>query len=507
MALMIKSSVQILFALELAAILCGCDLFLTHGEEGQPCFKDQGTCKPGLVCESGTCRKLTSDGGLDGGDDGATLDGGDIGDGDAGDPTVTQIYRSVGPGNGAAIEFGSVSDTLEISGMTANFSTPLNPIVGVGDVVQYDSDADSTVDSLAFVLGRTSSTELRLVNASGGQPVGTTPTSTWEIFRAYTSLQSALNCEENASIASALWNFDDAATVRDLVAADNSWNIACYADGVDHQNVTITDWITDGSRHLRIFTPYLLTQAGTSHRHSGKWTTSGAYTLEGQDGELIIFIGPGIHVNIEGLQIYLNNAAGTGGFCIRSQSDSTVWINTNLIRGNGMGGSGIVLINPAATARIYNNIIYEVADSLTGVGISLNSDMTAYVYNNTIYRTRCGIFAGGSEAPGIQLKNNLVVDNEEYDFEDIYWGQESSHNCSQDQSASLKMANGTSGVSASSVFVGLPGRDFHLKPDDTICKDAGLDLSSDPHLPFAFDIDNQSRPAGTGWDIGADEHH
>ncbi len=496
MGRVIKPGFQILLAPLLAAGLFGCDLFLTHGEEGQPCFKDQGACKPGLVCVAGTCRKPTSDGGLD---------GGDAKDGDDGGPAAIRIYRSVGPGNTGALASGGVADTLEISGMTAYFSAPLPETVGIGDALQYDSDGDTSVDALAFVHARASSTEFDLSDASGGQPLATTTaTARWEIFRAYTSLKDALSCDENPSIAAALLDFDDAATVRNLAAADQVWNIACYADNVDDQNADISDWQTDETRYLRIFTPVDPTQAGKNQRHTGLWTP-GAYAIEGQSDQTILRIGPEVHVRIEGLQIYLNNTAGTDGFCISSYSESTAWISANIIKGNGQGGSGIALTNGGATAGIWNNIIYDVANSLTGVGISLDSEMTAHVYNNTIYNTRIGIYSNGTEAPNILLINNLAASNTEYDFGDLYWGSGSSHNCSQDHSATVKMPDGTGGTSPSSVFVDFSGRNLHLKAGDTSCKNAGTDLSSDPHLPFDTDVDGQPRPAGNAWDIGADE--
>ena len=64
-----KCAIWVMFCLAVVS-LGGCDVFTTNGEEGQPCFTDSDTCKPGLVCVDGKCVKGVGDGGVDGGVDG-----------------------------------------------------------------------------------------------------------------------------------------------------------------------------------------------------------------------------------------------------------------------------------------------------------------------------------------------------------------------------------------------------------------------------------------------------
>lgn len=79
---------------------------------------------------------------------------------------ATAIYRSVGSGNTSVLATGG-GNPLASSGNTATFFQPLPDRVGVGDVIQYDSDNDGTIDSLAFIHGRADSTHCTVKNKDG----------------------------------------------------------------------------------------------------------------------------------------------------------------------------------------------------------------------------------------------------------------------------------------------------------------------------------------------------
>ena len=53
-------------------------------------------------------------------------------------------------------------------------------------------------------------------------------------------------------------------------------------------------------------------------------------------------------------------------------------------------------------------------------------------------------------------------------------------------------------------FVDKAGYDLHLQGSDAAAMNYGVSLSADPKIPFAVDIDGDSRPIGASWDIGAD---
>jgi hypothetical protein len=175
----------------------------------------------------------------------------------------TTIYRSVGPGNTASLATGT-ANALTITDSTATFNTGLPTNVGVGDVIQYNSNS-----ALALIHGRTSATEYTVKTASGGTPAAASGDTSWSIFRAYTSLYNAERGVENTGIDNALRNFDDwtpgGDASTDDVGKDISstgsnmiWNIACYtglADAPDTTAVTIDGWTTESDNYIKIYTP------------------------------------------------------------------------------------------------------------------------------------------------------------------------------------------------------------------------------------------------------------
>mgnify|MGYP001619333999 CR=1 FL=1 len=106
-----------------------------------------------------------------------------------------------------------------------------------------------------------------------------------------------------------------------------------------------------------------------------------------------------------------------------------------------------------------------------------------------------------AESPNI--RNNIVVGSGVADFNinSGTWGASSSNNLSSDTTA--PGSNSLTSQTLSTVdFVSTTSgiEDFHLLPT-SVAKDAGTSLSS----TFTTDIDNQTRPYGSAWDIGADE--
>lgn len=132
-----------------------------------------------------------------------------------------------------------------------------------------------------------------------------------------------------------------------------------------------------------------------------------------------------------------------------------------------------------------------------GIYDATGSGQYNYLYNNTIYSSGTGIYVqNGSRT---LLKNNISYGNSNGD----YFGSfdlNSLDNISQDStSPNISLRNKI--VS----FVDAYGGDLHLSSQDTSAKDNGANLSGDNFLPFNYDIDGDSRPQGSAWDIGADE--
>ncbi len=337
------------------------------------------------------------------------------------DEPPTQIYRSVAPSRTTSIATGA-SRSVSISSSTAIFSTALPNDVGVGDVIQYDSNNDGAIDALAFIHARASSTEYSVREADGGFIASTTTVADndWAIFRAYTSLSSAEAGIENTGINSALRNFDDWALGgdatdndlgRDLVTNNEVWNIALYADGTteDTISVTIQSWDADEYNYLRIYTPFNESEVGVSQRHNGVWDDN-KYRLKTTNATGIAI--REAYIKIEGLQIGITNDSG-GSSAIYSYGGDYAQTYSNILRNfsEKIYNTGLRHSFSDHTYS-YNNIIYgfSIGISLSGHGNYNN----ARYENNTVYGCSQGIYIGppNTYATVYSISNNIFYKND-----------------------------------------------------------------------------------------------
>ncbi|HBI33907.1 MAG TPA: hypothetical protein DEA43_03620 [Candidatus Moranbacteria bacterium] len=422
------------------------------------------------------------------------------------DEGATAIYRSVGPSASGSLALGT-SNALNISGSTATFASALPDYVGVGDALQYDSDNNGTIDSIAFIHDRTSSTVFTIARNDGSSPTATTAADNdWAIYRAHQSLQAAEAGTENSSINVAVRSFDSWSGGVDLVAGNKQWNIAAYANGstADATSATIiTGWETSPSNNIRIYTPIASNEVGISQRHDGKWNDNAYKIVQTSSSDYHYGIyNQESYVTIDGLQI---KKIVTGGYLAKAITNSNnnltnVTIKNNILAGeysgtsNAGGGTDCSIRN----CYVFNNIIYGFKngseEGFIGINLSQSGENTAFIYNNTIYGSYKGIYSYYSNK-GI-LKNNIANGND-VDYATTF-DASSASNISQDAtSPNVALRNKT--VS----FVDAANKDFHLAVSDTVAKKMGLNLQTDTYLHFGEDIDGQGR-AGN-WDIGADE--
>jgi hypothetical protein len=417
----------------------------------------------------------------------------------------TPIYRSVGPRNNTALANGS-GNALTVVNSTATFTWPLPDNVGVGDVIQYDSDDDGAVDALAFIYTRLSGSEFRVKDFAGAGPAATQAgDEDWSVLRAYTSLDNAEDATENTGFDDSLQDFDTWTLGRDLVTSNEVWNIACYADAPDSARLIISNWVTAPANYLKIYTPVEAWEVGATQRHDGKWSTN-AYRMTYSptaDYHRIMRITSDYTV-VDGLQFYLYTE-WTGTFCVQHDADDgEFWLSNCIMRGDTdreLGWYGGVLVESVnSVVRIWNNVIYDFDEfaAADGYGIRI-SDPTVegYLYNNTIYDADA-CYAGN--LLNTVLKNNIAQScNNGY----ASWNGE---NGSTDYNISNRAGDfpGANSINDATVlFVNEAGDDFHLDPADTTAVDVGTDLSGDPVIPFSDDIDGDLRSGA--WDIGADE--
>lgn len=415
---------------------------------------------------------------------------------------ATEIFRSVGPSNTTALVTGTASaNNLSITGSTAVFTSALPYNVGVGDVMQYDSDNNGTLDAVAFIYGRTDSKHYTVKSATGAAPTATSANDVdWAIYRAYTSLSNAEAGTENTGVAASLRDFDSFTDGKDLVAADQQWTLACYADDTETTDgIQISGWATDDTHYLKIYTPYLSSEVGTSQRHSGVWSdTKYRIVSDNEMGSWDALSVEGVNVQLEGLQIYQNETLGSGLNSIGIVNvGGTTKISHNILRGGpDVSNNGIYLSNSgatdASTYKIWNNIIYN----FTTAEIFLDdANGTAYVYNNTAYGTDAADKCYSQTSGSFVSKNNIA--------QHCANGFDGTFAAASDYNLSDLSTDAPGSHSQSSKVLTFDNSNYlHLAASDAAVN-AGVTLAGDSNLSFSQDIDNDDR--ASSWDMGADE--
>jgi len=419
------------------------------------------------------------------------------------DERAARIWRSVGPGNQAALAQGGAANTLTVTSGVAQFSGTLPDRIGVGDVLLYDLDGGGALAALAVIHGRISASEYRVADAGGGRPQGTLAASqAWRIFRAYTSLLDAEAGDENAGIDQELRNFDTWWDGRELVANNEQWNIALYGDGPDTTPVDINRWTTSRSNTLRIYTPVDVSEVGVSQRHTGVWTDT-AYrmvTTSTEWGGGIYIGGPGIH--FDGLQIEVGADRDTGatyafGFLV----PPSLTVTNSILRATGPGTASDDDAGIAISRWGHNTLVYLRNNIIDGFGIGIASlEISGWVHgaidNNTIVNCGSGVVFREFSATNhdVLMRNNLVKGaspNYDIEFNPVTAANLSSDGTSPD--AGFRDA----------VIEFAAAGDYHLAVGDTAAIGQGVDLSTDIRASFADDVDGEVRIGP--WDIGADE--
>jgi len=448
---------------------------------------------------------------------------------------ATSIYRSVGVGATSPLAAGT-GNNLTISGTTGTFATAPGTTIGVGDAIQYDDDGDSDIDaddSVVFITARLSSTTYTVQKADGTAPTAVTNDQDWSIYRSYISLFNAEAGIENTGIDSDLRNFDDwtaggEATTddvgKDIAAADMVWNIACYANGTaaDTTAVNVTGWTTDGTRYVKIYTPYLPTEVGVSQRHSGKWddnkyhivydtTNTGGTTVSVNTNK----------VDIDGLQIKRSDTTHNDTYGINVGTGYSIgntismnFSNNIITRGaNSHLGGAIGAGGNYSYLNIWNNIIYgqtNASTSYTAIGAGGWGEKL-YIYNNTLFNNAYAIYIRSSAALTAKAVNNIFKSNTTDASGPFVSG--TGYNATNNIGIGYTVTGGDPvtdrlGTDGTVTFVSETGgsEDLHLASTDTGAKNYGTDLSSDANVAFWTDAEGQPRPYNSGsWDIGADE--
>lgn len=244
--------------------------------------------------------------------------------------------------------------------------------------------------------------------------------------------------------------------------------IECYAMQ-DTIPVIVNGYTTSITNYIHVYTP-------TSERHKGVWDNT-KYRLEISGRAMDIYQE---YTHIEGLQISGTQIAIYARFFSR--------ISHNIIKNSGNG------IYNLSYGIAWNNIIYDIIGS--GFWMQSNS----FAYNNTVYNCGIGFEQNSSYAT---LINNISYNNA-FNYNATKFGVNSNFNLSGPQQTNAPGANSRNGPDMFVSFIDEVNYDLHLTKYDVGARNYGIDLSTDPNLPFSDDIDSQIRPSGS-WDIGADQ--
>jgi hypothetical protein len=427
---------------------------------------------------------------------------------------ATAIFRSVGPGNTASLKSTAdreLSIAINSDGHTqltlSNGTTDLPLNVGVGDAVQYDPDNAGGVDALIFIHERIDQNNYIVKNNLGMNAVVTTVNSTsWDIFRAYTTITDAeAATNENTGISAGLQNFDtwqsSVGIPHDILGNNEQWNLSLYADAPEVGATTFQNWNTSSLNFINIFTPFNSNQVGVTQRHAGVWNTSKFHLICTEMGACLGTAMNG--VVIDGLQVENQgdlNSGNPGGISIGGSEGSSDGFNiakNNIARSTGTGigngldiGIGLSTGNLNQLAYAINNITYEF-----GVGLSNPSSLgDFYYYNNTSYGNDYSGIALGSGGSNKYLKNNLSLGNGT-DF--VVFGTIFTAN---NNSGDASSPDGGSYQNKTPKLFGMNYYDFRVLSADSYVKGRGASLLTDPYYALSTDIKGEVR---SSWDIGA----
>lgn len=171
---------------------------------------------------------------------------------------------------------------------------------------------------------------------------------------------------------------------------------------------------------------------------------------------------------------------------------------------SGPGGCGCGL-----DAYVIGNVFHN---NSTDAYEDWDNQARKHILNNTIYGGAAG-FSTFNEPAGSELRNNLVINNTGTDFDlSSNKGNETvSNNACGTSGCSTIETTCVSCVVGDPNFVNAAGGDFHLQStspviDKGAVSSAYATFQSLYGINLSVDADNNPRPSGTAWDIGAYEY-